>query len=63
MINSPPVQRYSKFWSSSPNYLLLFMFQSPHPLCLVFIVSALSTTRWSMFFLYDPELKNVPHIL
>ena len=40
MINSPPVQRYSKFWSSSPNYFLLFMFQSPHPLCLVFIVSA-----------------------
>lgn len=35
MINSTPVQQYSKFWSSSPNYLLLFMFQSLHPLCLV----------------------------
>ena len=38
MINSPPVQWYSNFWSSSLIHLLLFMFQSPHPCCLVFIV-------------------------
>lgn len=39
-INSPPVQWYSKFWSSSPNYLLLLCFRVPHPLSLVFIVAA-----------------------
>lgn len=64
MINSPPVQRYSKFWSSSPNYFLLFMFQSPHPLCLVFIVSASQYNQVEyVFSIWSRTEKCPPHSL
>lgn len=63
-INSPPVQWYSKFWSSSPNYLLLFMFQSPHPLSLVFIVAASQYNQVEyVFSIWSRTEKFPPHSL
>ena len=64
MINSTPVQQYSKFWSSSPNYLLLFMFQSLHPLCLVFIVAASQYNPVEcVFSVWSRTEKFPPHSL